>query len=76
MSLKPASETIMQAAVQADDDVVDDRVPTAMELALRQAMDTKETRRGRDKKRDRDRRDRYDMEQEDIIMRTLRSHSK
>ncbi|NWG15614.1 MAG: S1 RNA-binding domain-containing protein [Chloroflexi bacterium] len=74
MSLK-AAEQPKAAPMVADSDEDDGDLPTAMELALRRAMDDKQpSRRDRGRKRDKDRR--YALEQEDILSRTLRSHSK
>lgn len=54
---------------------VDEKVPTAMELALREAMEGKRSARDRRENRERERREKIMREQEDIIARTLRSHS-
>lgn len=71
MSLKKAEEPV--EAVASDEP--EEAVPTAMELALRQAMDGKEGARSRRENRDRDRREKIMRQQEDIISRTLRNHS-
>jgi ribosomal protein S1 len=57
------------------EDVVEEVVPTAMELALRGAMDDKKTARNRHENKERERRSKMDRERDDIIARTLRSHS-
>ncbi|MCB9453658.1 MAG: S1 RNA-binding domain-containing protein [Anaerolineaceae bacterium] len=72
MSMKPASEAV--AAVMPDEPEED--LPTAMELALRQAMGGDIEKRSRREKRNRDRRERQVREREDILSRTLREHSK
>lgn len=71
LSLKAAEEPV-QMPQEEESDL---NLPTAMELALREAMDSKETSRDRRDKRERDKRDKRDREQEDIITRTLRNHS-
>jgi predicted RNA-binding protein with RPS1 domain len=55
----------------------DEQLPTAMELAMRQAMGQNSgySKKARDAEK-RDRRDRQDREMEDIISRTLKSHGK
>lgn len=75
MSLKAGELPVAQVVDDSDDQ---GDVPTAMELALRQAM---EGRGGlpsrRDSKREkREKRDRYAREQEEIFSRTLSSHTK
>lgn len=71
MSLKKAEEPVMESIPEeAEEDV-----PTAMELALRQAMDGKEGARQRRENRDRDRRDKIMRQQEEIISRTLKNHA-
>ncbi len=57
------------------EDVVEEVVPTAMELALRGAMDDKKTARSRHENKERERREKMSRERDDIIARTLRSHS-
>lgn len=71
LSLKAAEEPapIPQEAEE------DTNIPTAMELALREAMDSKESSRNRREKRERDKRDKQRREQDEIIARTLRNHS-
>jgi small subunit ribosomal protein S1 len=71
LSMKAAEEPV---AVPLDEED-DSSIPTAMELALREAMDSKEGGRGRREKRERDRRDKRRREQDEIIARTLRDHS-
>lgn len=71
MSLKKAEEPVYQEEPSEDLE----NVPTAMELAMRQAMEGKQSARARRENRDRDRRDRLVREREDIIERTLRGHS-
>lgn len=53
----------------------DEIVPTAMELALRGAMDDKKSGRDRHVSKERERREKLRRERDDIIARTLRSHS-
>jgi transcriptional accessory protein Tex/SPT6 len=70
----------MKTAVAPREEVVEEpeeAAPTAMELALRQWNDSDEKRGGRDRRenRERERRDKRSREQDDIISRTLRSHS-
>ncbi|HEX2908864.1 MAG TPA: S1 RNA-binding domain-containing protein [Phototrophicaceae bacterium] len=75
MSLKAPEQAAIRS-IQAEVAEEEGDLPTAMELALRQAMgDNKGGRRDRDKDRKRDKR-KYEMEQEEILSRTLRSHSK
>jgi small subunit ribosomal protein S1 len=72
LSLKAAEEPV----VMPQEEEEDLNIPTAMELALREAMDSKETSRDRRDKRERDKRDKQQRrEQDDIIARTLRDHS-
>lgn len=71
LSLKAAEEPVQMP----QDEEEDSNIPTAMELALREAMDSKETSRDRRDKRERDKRDKQRREQDDIIARTLRDHS-
>jgi small subunit ribosomal protein S1 len=71
LSLKAAEEPIQLP----QDEEEDTNIPTAMELALREAMDSKETSRDRREKRERDKRDKERREQDEIIARTLRNHS-
>ncbi len=73
MSLKAAEAPVAAQMAAADDDDEGD-VPTAMELALRQAMDDEMPRRRDRKDRKRDKQRRYE-EQEEIFARTLRNHS-
>lgn len=74
MSLK-AAEAPKAAAVTTSSDEDEGDLPTAMELALRRAMaDKQPSRRDKSRKRDKDRR--YALEQEEILSRTLRDHSK
>jgi len=71
LSLKAAEEPIQMP----QEDEADTTIPTAMELALREAMDSKESSRDRREKRERDKRDKQRREQDEIIARTLRNHS-
>jgi transcriptional accessory protein Tex/SPT6 len=71
LSLKAAEEPVQMPL----DEEEDSNIPTAMELALREAMDSKETSRDRRDKRERDKRDKQRRQQDDIIARTLRDHS-
>ena len=71
LSLKAAEEPV-QVPEEEEEDA---NIPTAMELALREAMDSKETSRNRREKRERDKRDKQRREQDEIIARTLRNHS-
>ncbi len=73
MSMKPASESTPVAAIM---DEPEEDLPTAMELALRQAMGGDFDKQSRREKRNRDRRERQVREREDILSRTLREHSK
>lgn len=73
MSLK-AAEAPAAAQMAAANDEDEGDVPTAMELALRQAMDGELPRRRDRKDRKRDKQRRYE-EQEEIFARTLRNHS-
>lgn len=73
MSMKPASESVPVAATM---DEPEEDLPTAMELALRQAMGGDFEKQSRREKRNRDRRERQVREREDILSRTLREHSK
>ncbi|MCB9457110.1 MAG: S1 RNA-binding domain-containing protein [Anaerolineaceae bacterium] len=73
MSMKPASESVPVAAIM---DEPEEDLPTAMELALRQAMGGDFEKQSRREKRNRDRRERQVREREDILSRTLREHSK
>ncbi len=57
------------------EDVVEEVVPTAMELALRGAMDDKKAARSRHENKERERREKMSRERDDIIARTLRSHT-
>jgi len=57
------------------EDVVEEAVPTAMELALRGAMDDKKSGRTRQENKERERREKMTRERDEIIARTLRSHS-
>ncbi|MCA0453240.1 MAG: S1 RNA-binding domain-containing protein [Chloroflexi bacterium] len=57
------------------EDVPEEAVPTAMELALRGAMDDKKGGRDRRENKERERREKMSRERDDIIARTLRSHS-
>ncbi len=72
MSLKAAEAPVAAQMAAADDD--DGDIPTAMELALRQAMDDEMPRRRDRKDRKRDKQRHYE-EQEEIFARTLRNHS-
>jgi len=57
------------------EDVVEEAIPTAMELALRGAMDDKKSARDRRENKERERREKMSRERDEIIARTLRSHS-
>jgi small subunit ribosomal protein S1 len=70
MSLKKAEER-----VEAVEQTEEENIPTAMEMALRQAMEGKESVRSRRENRDRERREKLMREREEIIERTLRNHS-
>ncbi|MBZ0284893.1 MAG: S1 RNA-binding domain-containing protein [Anaerolineae bacterium] len=70
MSMKTASEP-----VEVMEATEDENMPTAMELALRQAMEGKEQQRSRRENRERERRDKIMREQQEIMARTLRDHS-
>ncbi len=74
MSLKTAEEPVAQI-----EEAEEDNLPTAMEMALREAMDgegKKEARTRRENRdRDRDRREKLNRDRDDIIARTLRNHS-
>jgi small subunit ribosomal protein S1 len=76
LTMKSQPEPVPQEAFEPEDSA---EIPTAMELALRNAMGDDEqdnrSRNRRNKDRDRERRDRRSQEQEDIIARTLRGHS-
>lgn len=72
MSMKSAAEPPPPMPVETEES----HMPTAMELALREAMDDERGRRSRKENRDRDRRERRMREQEDIISRTLRSQQR
>jgi ribosomal protein S1 len=72
MSLKAAEQPVAAQAADEDEDSGD--LPTAMEIALRQAMEERAPRRDRAKDRKRDKQRRYE-EQEEILARTLRHHS-
>ena len=78
LSVKALSEQEeKQAAKFAREEQEDVYVPTAMELALRSAMQTDDDYRRDNRKRDRrgeDRRDRRDREREDFFERTIRGH--
>jgi small subunit ribosomal protein S1 len=70
----------MKTAVAPREEIIEEpeeAAPTAMELALRQWNDSDEKRGGRDRRenRERERRDKRNREQDDIISRTLKSHS-
>lgn len=58
-----------------EDETEAENIPTAMELALREAMEGKKDARSRHESKERDRRERLMRERDDIIKRTLRSHS-
>lgn len=71
LSMKTAVE---QVEIEPEED--EGSMPTAMELALRQAMtEEKGSVRSRRENRDRERRERLMREQEEIIARTLKNHS-
>jgi small subunit ribosomal protein S1 len=71
LSMKTAAEPV----VEVEETVEDENMPTAMELALRGAMDSKPGARERHENKERERREKLMREREDIITRTLRSHS-
>lgn len=71
LSMKTAAEPV----VEIEEAVEDENIPTAMELALRGAMDSKPGARERHANKERERREKLMREREDIIARTLRSHS-
>lgn len=71
MSMKTVQEPIEMPV----EDEADSAIPTAMELALREAMDGKKEQRARHENRERDKREKRMREQEEIIARTLRNHS-
>lgn len=71
LSMKTAPEP----EYEIEDVVEEENTPTAMELALRGAMDTKPGSRERHQNKERERREKLMREREDIINRTLRSHS-
>jgi transcriptional accessory protein Tex/SPT6 len=66
-----------EVPVEVEDEAEDENLPTAMELALRRAMagqeDEEEAPRSRTPKREK--RNKSNQEQEDILARTLRQHS-
>lgn len=72
LSMKSAAEPVVEIF---DDEAEESSVPTAMELALRQAMEGKEEGRERRQKRERDIKEKRRHEQDEIIARTLRDHS-
>jgi ribosomal protein S1 len=72
MSMKTQPEVEVAAPEKPAED---EKVPTAMELALRQAMEGKKTERARRDNQEREKRAKRMREQEDIIARTLRNHS-
>ncbi len=72
LSMKSAAEPVAEII---DDEAEELSVPTAMELALRQAMEGKEEGRERRQKRERDLKEKRRHEQDEIIARTLRDHS-
>jgi small subunit ribosomal protein S1 len=72
LSLKAAEEPVQ---MPQEDEAEAANIPTAMELALRQAMEGKEEGRERRAKRERDIQEKRRREQDEIIQRTLRNHS-
>ncbi len=74
MSMKTAVETVVPEIENAEPE---EEMPTAFAVALRQAMDNEDKRTGRTRQanRDRERREKMSREREEIISRTLRSHS-
>lgn len=70
LTMKTAPEPAPEIEQEAEE-----IVPTAMELALRGAMDDKKAARNRHENRERERREKMSRERDDIIARTLRSHS-
>jgi len=70
MSVKAA-----EAPVEVVEEGGEENVPTAMELALRQAMAGSELEAPRGKNSKRDKRGKHSQEQEDILARTLRQQS-
>ncbi len=71
LSLKALTEKVEHEVVAAEEEV--EHLPTAMELALRRAMQNGDPEKARIAQK-RARRNRRDDEMEDIISRTLRSH--
>ncbi len=65
----------VQEPIPVIEDVVEEAIPTAMELALRGAMDDKKSSRDRHENKERERRDKMTRERDEIISRTLRNHS-
>jgi ribosomal protein S1 len=76
LSLKAMEEPAEKPQVQEEES--DEKLPTAMELALRRAMEANgqplPTRGGNKRNQKRDRRERRQRDLEDIFERTLRSH--
>lgn len=72
MSLKAGEQPVVQ---HQDDEEDAGSLPTAMELALRRAMEEDRGSQRREKDRKRDKQRRYAVEQEEILSRTLRNHS-
>ncbi|MEZ4666654.1 MAG: S1 RNA-binding domain-containing protein [Anaerolineae bacterium] len=68
-------KTVVEPVEDTVEAVEEENVPTAMELALRGAIDGKSETRQRRENKERERREKLLREREDIIARTLRSHS-
>lgn len=71
LSMKTQPEVVAEPEKPAEEE----KVPTAMELALRQAMGGQKEKGARRENLERDRREKLMREREDIIARTLKSHS-
>ncbi|MBA3873644.1 MAG: S1 RNA-binding domain-containing protein [Anaerolineae bacterium] len=65
----------VQEPIPVIEETQEEAVPTAMELALRGAMDDKKSGRSRQENKERERREKMTRERDEIIARTLRSHS-
>jgi len=65
----------VQESTPVIEEVPEEAVPTAMELALRGVMDEKKSARDRRENKERERREKMTRERDEIIARTLRSHS-
>jgi len=79
LSIKALEEPVMKAAVQEDDD---EKIPTAMEVALRRALagtemgDELEAAKAKQPRREKQRGDKRRQQQDDILARTLRNRVK